>query len=120
MKTPYEIEVTIKQLEEGKFDENIIHFCKNKKKLEMLFEYLYEYEKIIKIKVDPNNINFNFLYCLDILITYESEFINFFYSQNFISCAIEYIKSYIIFRSIIIFLSFFGLILKRIFRYFQQ
>ena len=92
MKTPYEIEATIKQLEEGDFDKNIIHFCKNTNKLKMLFEYLCEYEKIIKIKVEPNKINFHFLYCLDILITYDKVFNNFIYSQNFISYANEYIN----------------------------
>lgn len=90
MKTPYEKQVTTKLIEEGKFAENIIHFCKNEKNLKMLFEYLKDNDKMIKINEESNNINFNFFYCLDNLITYDSEIINFIYSHNFINCAYEY------------------------------
>ena len=90
MKTPYEKQVTTKLIEEGKFAENIIHFCKNEKNLKMLFEYLKDNDKMIKINEESNNINFNFFYCLDNLITYDREIINFIYSHNFINCAYEY------------------------------
>ena len=55
----------------------IIEVFRNEKKRNELFKLLNEEEKVIKIPNEPKNRIYCFLYVLDILITSQTEEINF-------------------------------------------
>ena len=93
MKTPkceYEIiDEDIPRLLEDIYH-NIILIYKNKEKV---FKYLWDEDKIIKIKKDTDNFTFGFFYYLDILLTDEDnkEVINFIYDFDFIKKAYNFL-----------------------------
>ena len=62
----------------------IIEVFRNEKKRNELFKHLNEEEKVIKIPNEQKNRMYYFLFCLDILITSQTEAINFIFSPDLI------------------------------------